>query len=302
MTTAWRSPRLVDINGDGLTDMVYAGDNQGNMWKFDLTSYNPANWKVAFGGSPLFTALGPAALNGHAPRCNPLLRRPPQGANDRKMELASAPKQTRERGRHDGELWHRAQRDHERPHQRVDVQTLYSVLDNTRYTVRVTTPLGKRLEVHPGAGTCPWHQLHTCTHSLGAGGATAKLAKRVFVEDGRLWRIKEVDELTKATWANWNGWYLDLPAVGERLLKPFDFYDSSNLLTVWSQVPAKGSNVDPNVESCESTSVDSERQYRTFINIMDGKVPSIQIVDKNKRWQVQHEHWGRCRHHSWCKT
>ena len=117
---------------------------------------------------------------------------------------------------------------------------------------------------------------------MGTGVATAKLAQRVFVEDGDYGAVKEVDELTKATWANWNGWYIDLPAVGERLLKPFDFYDASNLLTVWSQVPAKGSNVDPNVESCESTSVDSERQYRTFINIMDGKSPAIQIIDKNK--------------------
>ena len=30
--------------------------------------------------------------------------------------------------------------------------------------------------------------------------------------------IKEIDALSKATWASWNGWYLDLPAVGERLL------------------------------------------------------------------------------------
>ena len=74
---------------------------------------------------------------------------------------------------------------------------------------------------------------------------------------------------------------MDLPAVGERLLKPMEFYDGSNLLTVWSQVPAKGSNVDPNIETCEANSVDEERQWRTFINIMDGKRPSIQIMDSN---------------------
>ncbi|MFO1183133.1 MAG: pilus assembly protein PilC, partial [Ottowia sp.] len=64
-------------------------------------------------------------------------------------------------------------------------------------------------------------------------------------------------------------------------LKPMSFFDGSNLLTVFSQVPAKGSNVDPNIESCESTSVDAERQYRTLINIMDGKRPTVQIVDYN---------------------
>jgi type IV pilus assembly protein PilY1 len=72
-----------------------------------------------------------------------------------------------------------------------------------------------------------------------------------------------------------------MPAIGERLLKPLEFYDGSNILVMYSQVPAKGSNVDVSVESCESASVDEERQYRTLINIMDGKRPTIQIVDKN---------------------
>jgi type IV pilus assembly protein PilY1 len=33
------APRLVDLNGDNRTDVVYAGDNLGNLWKFDLTDY-----------------------------------------------------------------------------------------------------------------------------------------------------------------------------------------------------------------------------------------------------------------------
>ena len=69
------------------------------------------------------------------------------------------------------------------------------------------------------------------------------------------------------------------PSTRERLLKPLDFYDGTNILTVYSQVPAKGSNVfDASIESCETGSVDDERQYRTFINIMDGATPSIQLM------------------------
>lgn len=49
----------IDIDGNGTADYVYGGDLNGNMWKFDLTSNNPANWKVAFSGSPLFTASQP---------------------------------------------------------------------------------------------------------------------------------------------------------------------------------------------------------------------------------------------------
>lgn len=277
------SPRLVDINGDGLVDVVYAGDNLGNLWKFDLTSYDPGAWKVAFNGNPLFTAQGPAALNGPRTKVQPIFAAPTARANDRLMVVGTGPSaKTVSVGGMMVAFGTGRNATKDDPSS-VDVQSLYSVLDNTRYR-QITTPLGKRLEVHPGAGTCPGTTCVPTPTALGAGVATAKLAKREFIEidSGAYGAIKEVDVLDKTTWANWNGWYLDLPAIGERLLKPFDFYDASNLLTVWSQVPAKGSNVDPNVESCESTSVDAERQYRTFVNVMDGKAPSIAIVDKNK--------------------
>ena len=54
------SPTLLDFDQNGTTDFVYAGDLQGNMWKFDLSSSNPANWGVAYVANslpaPLFTA------------------------------------------------------------------------------------------------------------------------------------------------------------------------------------------------------------------------------------------------------
>ena len=50
------TPLPVDIDGDDVVDYVYAGDLQGNLWKFNLTDSNPANWTVALSGSPLFTA------------------------------------------------------------------------------------------------------------------------------------------------------------------------------------------------------------------------------------------------------
>lgn len=277
------SPRVVDINGDGLVDIVYAGDNLGNLWKFDLTSYNPSNWSVAFGGNPLFTARGPAALNGPRTKVQPISAAPTARANDRQMVIGTgASAKTLNVGGMMVAFGTGRNITKDDPSS-VDVQTLYSVLDNTRYR-QVTSPLGKRLEVHPGSGSCPGPSCIPVPTALGTGVASAKLAKREFldIDSGAYGAIDEKDLLDKTTWANWNGWYLDLPAVGERLLKPYDFYDASNLLTVWSQVPAKGSNVDPDVESCESTSVDSERQYRTFVNIMDGKAPSIAIVDKNK--------------------
>jgi type IV pilus assembly protein PilY1 len=43
-----------DLDGDQVADYVYAGDLQGNVWRFDLTSNDPANWVA--GAAPMFKA------------------------------------------------------------------------------------------------------------------------------------------------------------------------------------------------------------------------------------------------------
>lgn len=37
----------VDTNNDRVTNYIYAGDLQGNLWKFDVSSTNPANWCIS---------------------------------------------------------------------------------------------------------------------------------------------------------------------------------------------------------------------------------------------------------------
>ncbi|WP_317705979.1 pilus assembly protein [Methylomarinovum caldicuralii] len=46
------TPMPVDTDGDGDIDIAYAGDLEGNLWKFDLTDTDPANWTTR----KLFTA------------------------------------------------------------------------------------------------------------------------------------------------------------------------------------------------------------------------------------------------------
>jgi type IV pilus assembly protein PilY1 len=53
---AYTSP--ADIDGDHIVDYVYAGDLLGNVWRFDLTSSNPAQWALSSTGQPLFTTPG----------------------------------------------------------------------------------------------------------------------------------------------------------------------------------------------------------------------------------------------------
>jgi type IV pilus assembly protein PilY1 len=50
------TPALVDLNGDGVMDLAYAGDMQGHVWKFDLRGSTESSWSVSFSGQPLFVA------------------------------------------------------------------------------------------------------------------------------------------------------------------------------------------------------------------------------------------------------
>jgi type IV pilus assembly protein PilY1 len=54
------TPAVVDLGADRVADRVYAGDLLGNLWAFDLSSVDRANWKVAYGTAdspqPLITA------------------------------------------------------------------------------------------------------------------------------------------------------------------------------------------------------------------------------------------------------
>lgn len=50
------TPALIDVNGDRIIDLVYAGDLKGNVWKFNVASSSSSSWGSAYGSSPLFQA------------------------------------------------------------------------------------------------------------------------------------------------------------------------------------------------------------------------------------------------------
>ena len=54
------TPTAVDTDNDGDIDVIYAGDLKGNVWKFNVSSSNVADWGVATTGSvPSFQATTP---------------------------------------------------------------------------------------------------------------------------------------------------------------------------------------------------------------------------------------------------
>lgn len=71
------SPVPTDIDADRITDFVYAGDLQGNLWKFDLRGKSVGKWDVAIkqgvSPRPLFKAVDDAG------RPQPITSRPTVG-------------------------------------------------------------------------------------------------------------------------------------------------------------------------------------------------------------------------------
>lgn len=286
------APRLVDISGDGRPDVVYAGDLKGNLWKFLINTSNDTEWGMATwegkaAGTPLFTAnrgTGHSANTDSSTRQS-ITAAPSVRVNDRTKTVTKGGKDTTVpvggmmvafgTGRNVTKL----------DQAELQQQTLYSVLDNTRY---------KRV-MDSSTPPKPTGRVDVCTTTSGICGelldSSADLPQAVAQDelvqssipsaatnsrDGRqFWTV----DATTLNWADKKGWFLDFPLTRERLLKPMQFYDGSNLLVVPSQIPAKGSRLDPAVESCEGGAVDKETQYVTFINIMDGKAPRVPIID-----------------------
>jgi type IV pilus assembly protein PilY1 len=54
------TPVAIDFNNNGRADFAYAGDIDGNMWKFDMTSASPAMWSASLLYSTKSNAATPA--------------------------------------------------------------------------------------------------------------------------------------------------------------------------------------------------------------------------------------------------
>ena len=257
------APRVVDLNGDGTADVAYAGDLRGDLWKFDLTSADPGQWQVAFGGSPLYTAI---SGTGKAAVAQPIFAPPAVKANDRgaggmMVAFGTGANLT---------LTDRVN---------TNTQTIYSMLDNTRYEPDPASP-GKLKIITAARGT-PGHAGYIPAPAvIGTGVSLLQQqsigAESAGVEAKPYWNV----DATPIDWNTQKGWYLNLPATGERLLKPMPFYDGSNILAVFTQIPASGSKLGVE-ESCSGGATTPPQQYATLLNIMDGQPPSISLMDRN---------------------
>lgn len=268
------APQFLDINGDGIPDMVYAGDLCGNIWKFDISSTTASNWGVAFGGTPLFTAQYTNSATGSSSR-QPITTAPVLRPNRKVGGLMVA--------------FGTGQNLTEGDRTEKSVQTVYSVLDNTRYTVETTGADKGRVRIKTSAPTPSpvsngrsdlLKQDVINGASAGTAGDKASLGRE-------FWKLS-TEEVTYVCEAGdtvceakiKKGWYLDLPMAGERVTKNIGFFDGSNILEIMSEVPASGSATAGGDEVC-APQPSVAKPFRTLINISSGTPAKPPILDVN---------------------
>ena len=245
------APRLVDLNGDNVPDVAYAGDLLGNLWKFDLGANAPSEWKTAFNGTPLYSATSAAAA----------------GLPGRPQPITSAP------------IW--------LPHPKggvmvvfgtganltdadrivTAVQTIYGVYDNSA----VTRSAGKLVLTGGSPVTGGRSTLVQQTIDPVAVGVAVGVAASVSGHSNALWAVSSNPVNYVGATAQ-RGWYIDLPPA-ERVLGNLTWFDGQ-LIDVASTVPAVGEDITR--ETCFPSGTGA-RHFLTTINAINGSAPKSEI-------------------------
>ncbi|MEO8249082.1 MAG: PilC/PilY family type IV pilus protein, partial [Burkholderiales bacterium] len=242
------APRLVDINGDKIPDVAYAGDMLGNLWKFDLTDKTASNWSVAFSGTPLYVAKDVYSVRQPITTAPGWLFHPNGGimvavGTGRNITVADRTND--------------------------QVQTLYGIYDPTGVSGPPTT------NALTGSTTI---SLDNTNNAVTTGRSelveqTVSSASTAIAANGDpLWTVSHNPVPYSGVGAK-KGWYMELPVNREAAVKNMNWVQGL-LFGIPTRAPDVGG--DPTVESCEPTGSEGNR-YFTILNIINGSPPSYQI-------------------------
>ncbi|MDD2546270.1 MAG: PilC/PilY family type IV pilus protein [Burkholderiaceae bacterium] len=249
------TPRPVDLNGDGTPDVVYAGDFQGHLWKFDLSSHLPGEWGVAF-SSPGCTP------------CTPLFSATDASGTPQAITAApSVRNHTRTGGLMvafgTGRLLTAADATS------TAAQSFYAVHDGTRYALdpRPGAPPGSLRVAEPDGAARHGSRGALLERRLGTA--------RTGADGSALWQMPAGQERLPTLGAQGpQGWFFDFPQAGERMLQTAGFVDGSHVLHIHSQVPAQPGRPDA---PC-GTGASAAQGFLTLLGIEQGLAPSLPLL------------------------
>lgn len=247
------APRLLDLNGDGRMDIAYAGDLQGNLWRFDLRDEEPDKWGLS-------TGINGAAPCKDANTCTPLYVAKDATAPANAQPITTAPLWIAHplggvqilfgTGRNVDE----ADRSDER------VQTIYAVWDPTPHADQFLPITEGRAALVQQSVTGP-----VLSRATGTEVATAYAGSS-----------RHAVEYDRSDPSAPRGWYLDLPAVRERVLTNPRLFEGQKAIIATSAPPLGSADT-----TCRPDST-AESNWINVINMVSGqpaKTPAFATTD-----------------------
>lgn len=241
---ALANPQVIDFNGDGTADVVYAGDMLGNLWKFDLTSTTATSWNVAYAGQPLFVARDTAGTRQPITTAPVWLVHPTGGlmlAFGTGRELTEGDRSS------------------------VAIQTLYAIWDNAAVTTGATVTLSAGSII---ADTSPFY---------GRSSLVQQTQTLTTTINGQTFYKTSTTAVPYTGTGAKRGWYLDWPGLGERTVTNGGNLDK-RLMFMRSRKPAIGSLDAVADETCTPNATPSE-EFLTIIDILSGQPSSTPAFD-----------------------
>ena len=244
------APRLIDLNGDSRPDVAYAGDLKGNLYKFDLASTDPAEWKVA-GGGAMFTAKSGSGAE------QPITTAPVYQAhpNGGLMVVFGTGQNLTVADRED-----------------ITVQSFYGLYD-----------FGFKLKPAPQSFVAGGVEIFAARKNDQATNwspspglrSTQMLQQTIDAAAGTTSRALDTNSLPgiKAMGSTYRGWYMDLPVQRERVLRNPRWFDG-DLLDLLTDVPAVAP-VTP--DPCDAVDTSAASYYTTVINAVSGNAPKDDV-------------------------
>lgn len=256
-TNGLSAPRLLDLNNDGTVDVAYAGDLQGNLWKFDLSGSVSTSWGIPFtdgsGNSMPYFVAKSAVGNVRQPITTaPFAMAHPKGG----VMLAFGT------GRNITDTDPNS----------LGTDTMWGIWDNSLITVSGGTVTMAAPSKSTGVGPI---NLGT---DIGRPGSSVLVQQTVSpgVTDtgGKLfYDVARNNVVYTTTTATQRGWYVDWPMAGVRVLhNPMSFFGEKIL--VQSTLPNSGGAA--TTETCNLSTL-PERTFLSVFNMFTGN-PSVSPV------------------------
>jgi type IV pilus assembly protein PilY1 len=233
------APQLIDMNGDGKADVAYAGDIQGNLWKFNLGSNKDSEWTTAFKGQPYFVAK--RGITPQSITTAPYWMAHPQGgvmvSFGTGQNLTDAdPSDT-------------------------GAQSYFAAWDNSSYTVSTD----KGITLADAAST-----INSPTNPTLDKLQQQTISSTPTVLDGVNYYDSSRNTFTFGTGTGQKlGWYLDWPISKQRVLMNTRLFSGQKIL-VQSTIPRTGAST--SVETCNPATT-SERNFTSVLNMFYGTTP-----------------------------